>query len=294
MLLTVFTPVYNRGALLRRAYESLCRQTDMDFEWLVVDDGSTDDTPAVIDRIVAEHSAPFAIRVVRTVNGGKHRAVNVGVKEACGEWFTILDSDDYLVDDAVAVMRGRLADVSPADGIAGLVALRIHPDGKTVGTSVDFESRDLHHEQYRVVLGIEGDRAEVVATDVMRRYRFPEFPGEKFVREGPVWQQIGTDYLMRYTNDPIYVCDYQADGLTAKVALLHERNPMGAAWANAKALELGHMPLLKRVKRVAQWKRWTSRISDTRYITPLPRHVRRLLVFAPVVNLLRSLVRSDA
>lgn len=294
MMLTVMTPVYNRGALLRRAYESLCRQTDFDFEWLVVDDGSTDDTPAVLDSIMSAHSAPFPVRVMRTANGGKHRAVNLGASEARGEWFTILDSDDYLTDAAVAVMRRRLEGVGPAAGIAGLVALRVHPDGKVVGTPVGFEQRDMSYAAYRVELGIDGDRAEVVATDLMRRYRFPEFPGEKFLREGPVWQQMGTDYLMRYTNDPIYVCDYQPDGLTAKVARLHEQNPMGASWANARALELGGMSLGKRVRLVAQWSRWTRRITDRSCVTPLPRNARWLLVFAPVVNMLRSLLKSDA
>lgn len=293
-MLTVMTPVYNRGALLKRAYASLCRQTDNDFEWLVVDDGSTDDTPAVIDRIVAEHRGAFPIRVVRTANGGKHRAVNRGAVEAMGKWFTILDSDDYLTDDAVAVMRRRLSGIGPEAGVAGLVALRVHPDGSTVGTPVTFGQLDLSFEQYRVEMGIDGDRAEVVSTEVMRRYRFPEFPGEKFLREGPVWQQMGTDYLMRYTDDAIYVCDYQADGLTAKVARLHEQNPMGASWANARALELGRLPLLKKIKLVAQWRRWTSRIADRRYVTPLPPGVRWMLVFAPAVNLLRSLLRSDA
>lgn len=294
MLLTVFTPVYNRGELLRRAYESLCRQTDTDFEWLVVDDGSTDNTPAVLRDIVAAHGAGFPIRLVTTPNGGKHRAVNRGVAEARGKWFTILDSDDYLTPDAVAVMRRRLEGVDPARGLAGMVALRVHPDGTTVGTPVDFECRDLHHSQYRVELGIEGDRAEVVATEVMRRYRFPEFPGEKFLREGPVWQQLGTDYRLRYTNDAIYVCDYQPDGLTAKVARLHELNPMGAAWANARALGMPGLPLVKRLKLAAQWSRWTRRIADRRYVTPLPRGRRWLLVAAPAINMLRRLLGSKA
>lgn len=293
-MLTVFTPVFNRGRLLRRAYESLCRQTDMNFEWLVVDDGSTDDTHQQLMNLVSRHTAPFAIRVVRTENGGKHRAVNRGVAEAKGRWFCILDSDDYLTDEAVEVLHRRLASVDTAEGVAGLVALRVHPDGKTVGTPVGFDSRLLHHEDYRVKMGIEGDRFEVVDTGVMRRYPFPEFPGEKFVREGPVWQQMGTDYRFLFTSDPVYVCDYQADGLTAKVARLHEMNPMGAAWANACSLRQRSLPFVKKVKLVAQWSRWTRRITDRRYVTPLPRHVRQLLLLAPAVNLLRRLLKGKA
>lgn len=291
MMLTVFTPVYNRAELLERAYRSLCEQTDMDFEWLVVDDGSTDSTPEALAELQRRHRADFPVRVVRTPNGGKHRAVNRGAAEAAGRWFCILDSDDFLTPDAVATLRRRIAEIEADAGVAGVVALRIHPDGKTVGTPVDFDRRLMHHRDYRVTLGIDGDRFEVVRTGLMRRYRFPEFPGEKFLREGPVWQKMGTDYRMLYTSDPIYVCDYQADGLTAKVARLHEQNPMGAAWANATALAMDGMGLMKRVKLVAQWKRWTARITDPRYVTPLPAGARLLLPLAPAVNLLRSLLR---
>ena len=104
MLLTVFTPVYNRADLIRRTYQSLLRQTDKDFEWLVVNDGSTDDgaTDAALDDIVVNHDGSFPIVVVRQENGGKHRAVNRGVRMARAPWFIILDSDDILADDAVA------------------------------------------------------------------------------------------------------------------------------------------------------------------------------------------------
>ncbi len=294
MLLTVFTPVYNRGELLRRAYDSLCRQTDMDFEWLVVDDGSTDDTPRVLRDIASAHTAPFPIRIVTTPNGGKHRAVNRGVSDAQGRWFTILDSDDYLTPDAVATIRRRLDGVDPARGLAGVIALRVHPDGTTVGTPFTTDSLECHHSHYRNVLGIEGDRAEVVATEVMRRYPFPEFPGERFLREGPVWQQIGTDYKFRYTSDPIYVCDYQPDGLTAKVARLHELNPMGAVWANAMALRSKDLDWKSRLKLTAQWLRWRKLIENKEFVTPLPAGARKWLPVAPVVNMLRSLLRAKA
>lgn len=294
MLLTVFTPVYNRGELLKRAYESLCRQTDTDFEWLVIDDGSTDNTADTIRAIVAAHSGSFPIRVITTPNGGKHRAVNRAVAEARGEWFTILDSDDYLTPEAVATMRLRLRGVDPEQGLAGIVALRIHPDGTTVGSPFTLDSIDCHHDHYRKKMGIEGDRAEVVSTGVMRRYPFPEFPGERFLREGPVWQSIGTDYKLRYTSDPIYVCDYQPDGLTAKVVRLHDLNPMGAAWANARALAGENLKLSEKIKLTAQWARWARMIADRRYLTPLPRKARKWLVVAPAVNLLRSFLRRKA
>ena len=105
MLLTVCTPTYNRAHTLPRLYESLVRQTSQDFEWLVVDDGSTDNTRELVDGWVAE--GRIRIRYVYKENGGKPSAHNLGVRMAAGELFFCVDSDDYLTDNAVEVIRNN-------------------------------------------------------------------------------------------------------------------------------------------------------------------------------------------
>ena len=102
MLLTVCTPTYNRAHTLPRLYESLVRQTSQDFEWLVVDDGSTDNTRELVDGWVAE--GRIRIRYVYKENGGKPSAHNLGVRLAAGELFFCVDSDDYLTDNAVELI----------------------------------------------------------------------------------------------------------------------------------------------------------------------------------------------
>ncbi len=102
MLLTIFTPTFNRKRLLGRLYKSLLNQTDTDFEWILVDDGSTDGT---CEWIVSLPQTPYKFKYIRTSNCGKHIAINRGVAEASGKWFFIVDSDDYLIPEAVAKLK---------------------------------------------------------------------------------------------------------------------------------------------------------------------------------------------
>ena len=99
-MITVFTPTFNRGHLIDTLYQSLLKQTNKDFEWIVIDDGSTDRTEAYFTEILAKHN-PFEIIYRTQPNGGKHRAINAGVQIAKGELFFIVDSDDYLTEDAI-------------------------------------------------------------------------------------------------------------------------------------------------------------------------------------------------
>lgn len=99
-LITVFTPTYNRAYILNNLYESLKRQTSKSFEWIIVDDGSVDMTESLVNEWLKNDNL-FPIKYVKKVNEGKHIAINVGVEQAKGDWFLIVDSDDYLYDDAI-------------------------------------------------------------------------------------------------------------------------------------------------------------------------------------------------
>lgn len=214
MRFTVFTPTYNRAHTLPRVYDSLCRQTFQDFEWVVVDDGSTDQTAALLDEITARHHG-FPIRVLTTPNGGKHRAINTGVGAARGELFFIVDSDDHLPDDSLAVVDAveRSIPAHQRARFAGVCGLKGYPDGRPIGTTFDGETLDITTLE-RDAHGIAGDKAEVFHTDIMRAYPFPEFPGEHFLPEAVVWDRIAHDGKR-----------LREDGLTRRYGdLLHE-NP---------------------------------------------------------------------
>ena len=215
-MITVFTPTYNRLELLQRLYRSLLAQTDKSFEWVVVDDASTDGTDAWMASI--EDEAPFDIKYKKNPHGGKHRAVNTGVKLARGDWFYIVDSDDQLPDNSIETVSRWVAELDDrTDTIAGVAGLVTDLSGHVVGERPDTEVGDYvecgNLQRYRC--GLNGDKAEIYRTDIMKRYPFPEFEGEDFVTERVVWDRIAHDgYVLRWYNVPIYTCEYREEGLS--------------------------------------------------------------------------------
>lgn len=216
MFLTVFTPTYNRADLLERLYSSLCRQQIKNFEWLIVDDDSTDNTSEVVDNFIKNES-DFKIRYYKQEHGGKHRAINKALQLAEGEFFFIVDSDDYLTDDALSLLSIWLKGIKDNDKIAGVSGLRKSSSGEVWGGNPLIDSEEyidatnLERDKYK----LGGDKAEVYKTSIMRKYSFPEFDGEYFVTEDVVWSAIAYDgYKIRWYNKPIYMCDYLEDGLT--------------------------------------------------------------------------------
>ena len=213
-MLTVLTPTYNRAYTIHKAYESLCRQTCMDFEWVVVDDGSADNTEELV-RQWQKETTSFPIVFERQENGGKHRAVNRGVVLAKGDYVLILDSDDFLTDDAVEVIAGWTAEIAQLSGFAGVSGLK---DGAKNGDmkAPYIDAKNTERMKY----GLQGDKAEVYKTEFMRKYPFPEFEGEKFLRENAVWDAIALDgYKLRWYNRVIYKCEYLEDGLTKGISV---------------------------------------------------------------------------
>lgn len=230
MRITVFTPAYNRGYIIETLYHSLQRQTFTDFEWVVVDDGSADDTQERFERILSEEN-PFPIRYVKTQNGGKHRAINCGVQLAEGELFYIVDSDDHLSDHALETID-RVEKSIPLDQkkqFAGVCGQRGYSLTNPIGTTFEGEILDVTALQ-RLDYGIDGDKAEAIYTEIMRKYPFPEFEGERFLTECVVWDKMAADgYLLRFFNEVTTICNYLPDGLTSQGDEVFYRNPRGYA-----------------------------------------------------------------
>lgn len=236
--LTVFTPTYNRAYCLENLYKSLLRQTNGDFEWLVIDDGSTDGTGYLVEKWKADNRLP--ITFIKTLNGGKHRAINKGVTFAQGKYFFIVDSDDYLTDDAIETIFLYGKQVENDDSFAGICGLRIFSNGKIIGREMKFELLDASSVEFRERSKIKGDMAEVFKTEILKSYPFPEFACENFIKESVVWNRIALKFKLRYFNKPIYVCDYLNDGLTRSIRKHLKNNPLGNMLANR---ELCGMPV---------------------------------------------------
>lgn len=230
-MITIFTPTYNRAYIIGNLYESLKKQTNKDFEWLVVDDGSTDNTESMFTELLAD-KRDFPVRYIKQTNGGKHRAINRGVKEARGEMFFIVDSDDTLTCDAVEKIKKWFFSLDGRLKFAGVSGLRGNADNKVIGGGGNggnyVDATNLERKSKNLL----GDKAEVYYTDVLKKYPFPEFEGEKFITEEVVWNKIAADgYYIRWFSDIIYFTEYLDDGLT-KTSNRYSVNPQGTLyWA---------------------------------------------------------------
>lgn len=220
--ITIFTPTYNRGYILGKLYESLCRQTCKKFEWLIVDDGSTDDTRTLVEGWILE--GKIKIRYIYQVNAGKPSAHNTGVDHAKYQWFSCVDSDDYLTEDAIEKIM-RQTDGLDVE-IIGLLNARIHPDGSSI-TSWKKGTLDASLcDAYRVY-GLLGDTMLIYRTDIIRKHHFPRFDGEKFVPEAYLYDQLDQEGKLRIYAEPIYVCEYLEDGMTTSMKTVNRKNPRG-------------------------------------------------------------------
>ena len=224
-MFTVFTPTYNRAHLLERVYRSLSRQTYGDFEWLVVDDGSTDDTAEVVRAFAKD--ADFSVRYIWKPNGGVHTAVNEGVKQAKGMFFAILCSDDWYVDRALEMMLEFWNSIEDADRLtySGVCGLCAYEDGEVIGSEFPSDVWDSNDFEAKNVYRLTGDKIGFKRTDVMRQFPFPEDVGS-FVLESIVWNRIGNAYSTRFVNTVFALIEYQAGGLSDNMKANLLTNPM--------------------------------------------------------------------
>lgn len=203
-LFTIFTPSYNRAHTLPRVYESIAAQTFRDFEWVVVDDGSTDNSAELVEAWA--HEACFPIRYFHQPNGHKKTAFNRGVREAQGDLFLCLDSDDAMPPDALQKFRDAWFAIpdDQRDGFAGVAGLCIDQNGKVVGDRFPAAPLDGDDLALRFKLGVEGEKWGFHRRDILERFPYPEFiPG--FVVEGVVWNAIAREYQTRYINEVVRI-----------------------------------------------------------------------------------------
>lgn len=211
-MITIMTPTYNRAYILEKAYLSLKKQTCLDFEWIIIDDGSSDNTEQLVKKWIQE-CQNFRITYLKQPNGGKHRAVNKGVDLAKYEYILILDSDDALAENAVTKVHEWIADIAGLKSFAGVAGLKANGNNAIGGMiqQAYVDATNLERRKYRLL----GDKAEVYKTEILKQYPFPEFEDENFIRESAVWDHIAKDGLkLRWYNEIIYLCEYIEDGLT--------------------------------------------------------------------------------
>ncbi|WP_315256443.1 glycosyltransferase family A protein [Segatella oulorum] len=266
-MITILTPTFNRAHLLPRLFESLTHQTDFNFEWLVMDDGSTDGTS---DLFAGKTflSAPFPIRYYRQENGGKHCALNAGVKQAKGDFIFIADSDDRLLPQSVAIVEQHASAIADDNTFAGVAGLDVFDDERIVGTGLPQDIIDCNAMDIRYRYHVDGDLKEVFKTTVLQEFPFPEIQDEKFCPEQLVWFRIAQKYKLRYFNTPIYVAEYQSNGITASIIRVRMLAPQATCMMYAEMLAY-KIPFKEKIKAAINFWRFKACAPSRVMITTL-------------------------
>lgn len=223
-MISIVTPTYNRSHTLRRLFDSLNAQDCLGFEWLIVDDGSTDDTQRLCEEFKA--SAKFELKILVQKNSGKHVAVNLGCDNAVSEWIIIVDSDDALPCDAVSNIVRKIK-FNNDIATVGLCFRKAHMDGALVGSSVDLPDGIIMAPSEAGSI-FKGDLAYVFRREAHLRFPFPVVFGEKFVPEQFIWNKISDlGNIVFFPTTVVYLCEYLPDGYSANFATNLKLNPRG-------------------------------------------------------------------
>ena len=262
LYITVFTPTYNRATLLPRLFESLCKQTYKDFEWVIVDDGSIDNTKETVQHFA---QAFFPVRYYFKDNGGKHSAINLGSTIAKGEAFFIADSDDILPPESLERVSKVFSQIAYNESFAGVCGLDMDFSGKIIGEGLPCDTIDSNSMDIRTQYHVKGDLKEVFKTKVLKEFSFPIISGEKFFPELYLWNRIATKYKLRFFNQPIYMVEYQPTGLTASIIRIRMNSPIASMMTYSDLINLPYPILYKLRAAINYWRFWCCRRKGQKY-----------------------------
>lgn len=225
MLLTIFTPAYNRADLLVRCYESMMRQTCKDFIWMIIDDGSTDGTKELVKQWISKES-DFNIEYYYKENGGLHTAYNEAITHISTELCVCIDSDDFMPDDAVEKILSFWKE-NGSNNVAGIVGLDYNLDDNVIGDPLPNQKTvnliDLLVGKYPIH---NGDRTNVVRTELYKRFApIKVFPGEKNFNPHYMHLQISQEFDFLVLNENLRYVEYQATGMSNSMLKQYRNSP---------------------------------------------------------------------
>ena len=286
-MITVLTPTYNRAKYLNKAYESLVIQTNKNFEWIIVDDGSTDDTKKYVSKIQKENK--IKIKYFYKENGGKHTALNLGTKEAKGELILVLDSDDYLTNNAIELCNKYWKKYKNNKKICGMVFMHKISNPKykykkfdeCVSNTIDFKYNDGHLS----------DMCDVIRRDILLKYPYPVYENEKFLSEVIVVGNIAKKYDTAYI--PIEICctEYLDDGLSNNWLKLVVNNPKGARANSLMFMSNKNFKLRIRIKNCLTFGVY-SIIAKERIIKDSKMKVMSIVTYIPCLFIAKYLEKK--
>jgi glycosyltransferase involved in cell wall biosynthesis len=265
-MITVFTPTYNRAYCLKICYESLLRQTCKDFVWLVIDDGSTDNTTELVNSWIAENK--IEIKYYRQENQGMHGAHNTAYELIDTELNVCIDSDDYMPDQAIEKITEYWRKYG-SDKVSGMIGLDAYTDNRIIGTELpeNLKSSTLFDLYYKH--GVVGDKKLIYRTKLTRQYPYPVFKSEKYVGLAYKYYMLDQQYEILLLNETLCCVEYLPDGSSLNMFHQYRKNPRGFAFYRKELMKLPFAGLsfkfrqaIHYVSSSLMWKNWKF-ISET-------------------------------
>ncbi|OFM81823.1 glycosyltransferase family A protein [Weeksella sp. HMSC059D05] len=248
-MITIFTPTYNRAHLLPRLFESLVTQKNKNFKWLVVDDGSTDNTKELIDQFSTE--ADFKITYIFQSNQGKHVAINTALENIDTTYFLTIDSDDKMVENGINLIYKKIDLIDEDDTLAAIASPIYVVNHPNLDKYKPLAKDNLIYNSFGSGKGYEknllGENSYIFKTKIAKQYPYPVFEGEKFLKESIVFKRISCFYNFLYIKDTVVVAEYQEDGLSSDFIQLLKNNPKGAAISFEELMNYTQIPFKKRI-----------------------------------------------
>jgi hypothetical protein len=271
--ITVFTPTYNRASLLHRCYESLLRQTNQNFEWLVIDDGSTDNTREVVETWIKERKVE--IRYIYKENGGLHTGYNTAIANMDTELSICIDSDDWLPDNAIELILKEWNE-KKNDNVAGLIGLDYTAEGNIIGDYLP-DKEEIEPIQLLASKNNRGDKKYVVKNSLYKTVApMPVYIGEKNFNPHYMILKLSAKYKFLAVNKPLCIVDYQEDGMSANIFKQYLNSPRSFAELRRMIMTLPNVPFKYLCKTTMHYISSNIHAGTKGYIRKSP---RKLLTF---------------
>lgn len=247
-LITVFTPTFNRKDCLDTCYQSLCKQTSFNFEWLIIDDGSTDHTDELVNEWIKEQKF-FSIRYYWKENGGLHTAYNKAIEYADTTLFVCIDSDDYMPIDAIEKIERIWCDIEHQDYV-GIMGIDCYENGQCVGDPFPEDVHEMYLYEKLTKYRLRGDKKMVHVTNLLKKVApQPTFAGEKNFNPSYLMYQLDQFGKLFVTNECFCIVNYQPDGMSSQIYKQYRNSPNSFAMTRKLYLSFPNTSVLFKLRQ---------------------------------------------
>lgn len=275
-LITIFTPTYNRAYTIHKCYESLKRQTCKEFEWLIIDDGSTDNTRELIEVWINE-TKEFKISYIYQENQGMHGAHNTAYENITTELNVCIDSDDYMPHDAIEKIKNAWEKVRNDKNISGIAGLDAYENGDIIGMKFPDDLKRSTLFDFFYNKGIKGDKKLVYRTELTKKYPYPVYKEEKYVGLAYKYYKLDEEYELALINDVLCIVEYMEDGSSLNMFKQYRKNPIGWCFYRVENLKLSKGSLKYKIIQCIHYVSSSILSKNKRFLLESPNKVLTIL-----------------